>query len=115
MAGGSRDGEEVSTAAEAPTRKTATGSNGRSAPDAGTRKTGNQAERKGSASTAAAAAVHTRCREAADRPRSAHATNHAAPSITVLLSAALTKIENHADSFQLDILLALPLGFFDHF
>ena len=57
-------------------------------------------ERTGSASTAAAAAVQTRCRDAADRPRNKNATIHAAPSTTVLLSATPRHIANHADSFQ---------------
>src|ERR1039458_479121 len=97
-------------AAELPVWKTTAGSNGRSAPDAGTRSAGNETERNGNASTAAAAAVHTRCRNAADRPRSAQAANHAAPSTTVLLSAALAKKENHCDTFQIDIYLPSRLA-----
>src|SRR5256885_16898255 len=71
-------------------------------------------ERKGSASTAAAAAVQTRCRAAADRPRNKKAAIHAAPSTTVLLSATPMHIANHADWFQPVILFALSLCFFDH-
>src|SRR5437773_11533738 len=80
-----------------------------------TRKTGKDIERKGNASRAADAAVQTRCRAAADRPRSKFTVSHVAPSTAILLSAVLTKSEYHADSFQPNILLSLPLSFFDHF
>src|ERR1035438_7897281 len=67
----------------------------------------------GSATSAAAEAVHTMGRAPAERLRRSHAISHAAPSTSVLLSAALARI-GHADAVQFNILSSLFLGLLDH-
>src|SRR4029077_4065969 len=52
---------------------------------------GNETDRNGRASTAAGAAIHPRCRAAADRPRRRKVHSYATPSTAVLLSAAPMK------------------------
>src|ERR1035441_8767691 len=58
-------------------------------------------------------AVHTMWRAPAERLRRSHAISHAAPSTSVLLSAALARI-GHADAVQFNILSSLFLGLLDH-
>src|SRR5215469_353512 len=74
---------------------------------------GRLTERRGSASTAAAAAVQTRWRAADDRPRRSFAISQARASTAVLFSAAAAKNANHTGSYQRNILLALLAGLFD--
>src|SRR5579863_2324773 len=76
-----------------------------------TGKAGKETERKGNASTEAAAAVQTRCLTAAGRPRSRAAANHATPRAAVLLSATTADIANQIDSFQPGIYLPSRFAF----
>src|SRR5580698_6871874 len=83
--------------------------------DAGSCRAGRETVRIGSASTAAAAAIQTRCRAAADRRRIRNTSRLATASTAVLLSATPAKNEDHIISFQWDILFTLLLCFLDHF
>src|SRR5436190_1267480 len=78
------------------------------------RSAGNTMESRGKARRAAAEAVHTIWRAAAERRRSRVERIHATPSTRVLLSAALARI-GHAETVQLPILFALVFGCFNHF
>ena len=60
----------------------------------GRRNAGSDTVNIGRARTATAAAVHTRCRAAADRLRNRKAHNQAATRITVLFSATLIRMGN---------------------
>src|ERR1039458_8360157 len=79
-----------------------------------TRNAGSATVSSGSATSAAADAVHTMWRAPAVRPRRSHTISHATPSTRVLLSAALARI-GHTDAVQFNILFALSLGLLDHF
>src|ERR1039457_553945 len=74
-----------------------------SSPPVGTCRAGREIESRGRATSAAAAAVHTKCREAAERLRSASAINQAAQRTAMLLKAAPRKIADHADSLMTNI------------
>ena len=72
------------------------GTNASRAPLAGMRSAGKTSESNGKANTEAAAAVHTRCRSAAERFRRSHAASHAIASTAEPLTATPTKNENAA-------------------
>src|ERR1039457_3443854 len=74
-----------------------------SSPPVGTRRAGREMESRGSATSAAAAAVHRMCREAAERLLRASAINHEAQRIAMLLKAAPRNMADHADSLMTNI------------
>src|SRR5579884_3508428 len=63
--------------------------------EVGMRKAGRNSESNGSIRTAAAAAVHTRCRVAAELRRSSFVISRAPANTTVLFSANPTQSANH--------------------
>src|ERR1035441_9765452 len=101
------------TAVAAVARNTIPTSAGSTALAALTRNAGSATVNNGSATSAAAEAVHTMWRAPAERLRRSHAISHAATSTSVLLSAALARI-GHADAVQFNILSSLFLGLLDH-
>ena len=86
-----------------PARQAATGSRRPAAPPRGT----------AAPATAAAAAVHTRCRAAAERPQQV-ATIHASRQHHRALQRGAPEIADQVDSFQRNIYLPSFLCFLDH-